>query len=686
MKTVKDGRKPNDSLYVIFHMQKHDISPSLSEVHDHDVGLLDDASDDISSAGHGGAVDDAVVSTPAKVADLLLDNVILLVKGRDGAHAADAENGNLTLDNDGAQDGATDVANVGDCDGAARHVVGGELALLGKALEAVELGGNGDDVERADVLDDRDDEALGRVHGDTNVVLGAHDEGRLVVVGLVELDAGVEDGELVEGEGDGLDDEGEVGELGQLAVMGVLGEDLVESTAQAHEVGEVNLVGVEEVGDGEGARHALEHHLLCLGERLLRLRLNCSVGGGRSGSGGRLAAGSSVSVLDKLENVLLGDATVLAGAVNLVDVNLELLGQVADGRGRDGGALALLLGLLRGGSRRLCRSGRRGLLICGRGSSRSILLGGGGRRGSFSVGSAALDVNVDKGLADLGHLAGLVVELLDGAGEAAGNFDRGLVALDLTERGEFLDTGAGLDEPLDDLTFDDACLSRAGWLATCATRGGGSWEAEENKDIVHTFTNIGQKNGLDGAQASGLGEPSGDPGLWCFAHGDATYGSGGTPLRAEGSRSTLKKHDVFSLPCQRKREGRQKKYHDNLIDERREERMPRPIAADKVVIVADGRRRARLKSRDRIQSALVLMGKATPRIAESGAEKRQAALGLSRYAGPLIRGQTTGGPGLGQFQYFAAKGIGFFFFSVCRWLYFDGACWGLAGIQEPLLP
>lgn len=103
--------------------------------------------------------------------------------------------------------------------------------------------------------------------------------------------------------------------------------------------------------------------------------------------------------------------------------------------------------------------------LSGRGSSsssgRRVLLGRGRR--SVLLGGLALDVNVDKGLADLGHLAGVVVELLDGAGEARGDFDRGLVALDLAERGKLLDAGAGLDEPLDDLAFDDAWWGW--WLA-----------------------------------------------------------------------------------------------------------------------------------------------------------------------------------------------------------------------------
>lgn len=73
--------------------------------------------------------------------------------------------------------------------------------------------------------------------------------------------------------------------------------------------------------------------------------------------------------------------------------------------------------------------------------------------GSRSFIGVGLNINVDKRLAHLGHLARFVVELLDGTGKAAGDFHRGLVALHLAKRRELLDLSSRLDEPLDDLAL-----------------------------------------------------------------------------------------------------------------------------------------------------------------------------------------------------------------------------------------
>lgn len=58
-------------------------------VHDHDIGLLHNLLDHLGGPGHGRAVDDAVVGAPAEVADVLLDDAVLLVKGRHRPDPAD---------------------------------------------------------------------------------------------------------------------------------------------------------------------------------------------------------------------------------------------------------------------------------------------------------------------------------------------------------------------------------------------------------------------------------------------------------------------------------------------------------------------------------------------------------------------------------------------------------------------
>lgn len=84
-----------------------------------------------------------------------------------------------------------------------------------------------------------------------------------------EVDAGVEDGEVVECKGDGFDDEWEGGEFrerwGAVGCVVVAGMG-VEFSAERGEGREIVFVGVEEVRDGEGAGHCFEHGSLDRGE------------------------------------------------------------------------------------------------------------------------------------------------------------------------------------------------------------------------------------------------------------------------------------------------------------------------------------------------------------------------------------------------------------------------------------
>lgn len=135
---------------------------------------------------------------------------------------------------------------------------------------------DGDDGEGLHGFDVGDEQALGRVHCDADVVGGAGVEVR-VRGGGGGGDAGVEDGIGVEGEGEGFEDEGEVGEFwrGGLVLRGGEGGGVVEVGAEAGEGGDVEFVGVEEVRDGEGAGHCSEHLGLDWGEGDWGLGLGC---------------------------------------------------------------------------------------------------------------------------------------------------------------------------------------------------------------------------------------------------------------------------------------------------------------------------------------------------------------------------------------------------------------------------
>lgn len=82
---------------------------------------------------------------------------------------------------------------------------------------------------------------MGGVDCDADVVVFAEDEFRGLGGGGV--DAGVEEGEVVESDGDGFEDEGQVGDF-----LGVV-KGGFEGVAEGSEGGDGDLVGVEEVWD-----------------------------------------------------------------------------------------------------------------------------------------------------------------------------------------------------------------------------------------------------------------------------------------------------------------------------------------------------------------------------------------------------------------------------------------------------
>lgn len=127
----------------------------------------------------------------------------------------------------------------------------------------------------------------------------------------------------------------------------------------------------------------------------------------------------------------------------------------------------------------------------------------------------AVDVNFDKRLAHPRHLARLVVQLLDGTGEAARDLDRRLVALHLAQRREFLDARPGLDEPLYHLALDDA------------------------------LANVGQQHRLHGPQPPRLAEPPRSP-----TPAAAPLGGNrghGLPLPPQHAGASLEEHGAFTI-------------------------------------------------------------------------------------------------------------------------------------------
>lgn len=135
--------------------------------------------------------------------------------------------------------------------------------------------------------------------------------------------AGVKDGVVVKGKREGLYYEGKVGEFRLVLRCG----GIVDVGAQTGQSGDVNLVGVEEMGDGEGAGHCFEHVGLDWGESDGGLVLDCCGGvcRGRGRRRGRGGARRSV-----VQDVFFEDSTVLTGADDFGDVDLKLFQEASD--------------------------------------------------------------------------------------------------------------------------------------------------------------------------------------------------------------------------------------------------------------------------------------------------------------------------------------------------------------------
>src|SRR6476469_2665481 len=97
----------------------------------------------------------------------------------DGAQlgADDAEDGDFGGVDDGGEAGAADAAEAGDGERATGQVRRPELAVTGFGGGGHELSGQFHDALAVGVLDDRDHQAAGGVHGDADVVVVLEDEG-----------------------------------------------------------------------------------------------------------------------------------------------------------------------------------------------------------------------------------------------------------------------------------------------------------------------------------------------------------------------------------------------------------------------------------------------------------------------------------------------------------------------------
>ncbi|GIX65248.1 transcriptional regulatory protein, putative [Babesia caballi] len=381
-----------------------------SEVLPEPADVLQDVPKGGGEARDGGAVDVAVVGGDAEAGDVARDELVADVAGA-AAGGAESDDGALAAEEARVDVGAADGAEVAEGGGAAGDVLGGEAQLRGELLDAGEVLLELPDALPLDVADDGDQQPA--VGGDSNVD---------VVLGVLHVavagELAVHDGVGRQGERHALEEEGGHGQLG----IGAFGAFLAVEVA---EVGEVEVLTDGDVRDLEGGDHGLGH---AAADAVELDELAGAVGAGRAGRG-------------ELLDVLAGDLAHGAGGRDLLDVDAELLGQLADaGRGADAGA-ALPLGALErlaGGARRL-RGGA--LPSCGRcGRLLRVVLG--------------LDVH-ERG-ANFNHFARVHVELFDDAGVPAGDVHRGLVALHGAHGLHLLDLVAHGLVPAHELHLGDA--------------------------------------------------------------------------------------------------------------------------------------------------------------------------------------------------------------------------------------
>mmetsp|Transcript_22640 Transcript_22640/g.38841 ORF Transcript_22640/g.38841 Transcript_22640/m.38841 type:complete len:209 (+) Transcript_22640:151-777(+) len=154
----------------------------------------------------------------------------------DGVHAQDGRLGGV--DNRGGEEGA-EHPPVGDGEGAAGHVVDGELVvlrLLPQIKDALLYVGEGEGVA---VAEDGYDEAAGRGHRHRDVHI-------VTVNDVVAVDDCVDIGEVLKRDGGGLDEGGHESELDIV----LLQEVVLVLVAELHQVRHVNFVEGREDGRG----------------------------------------------------------------------------------------------------------------------------------------------------------------------------------------------------------------------------------------------------------------------------------------------------------------------------------------------------------------------------------------------------------------------------------------------------
>lgn len=391
------------------------------------------------------------------------------VAGHDGLfRATHAEDGNFGIVYDGRGERSAVGPDVGDGKSSAGEFFAGDGAILALVGQFRDFSTQREDGDAIGLVDDGDHEAVIGVDGNTHV-----DDTLDEDFGVGIVDIGVELGEMLECAARGLDDEWEEGDLfarggllltaeavepgdvgrvhdgkvhggadGLVQRVGDLASDTAEWDALRDARG-INLDGRKGLGWAGGSRRCGKVVEGTVGSS--RGRRN----GGRGGTCGAFNIGS-------------GHTTAAARATDPADVDFQIPGEFADGWSCSDPAITAQGGDTFHGTDdrtgigsgiRAGESGWRRGMCRGRCWGRGM---DGGRRIGDRLAVLRGVFEGDNGVANVGDITNLPVELGDASGVGTREFCKGLVCLDLGEGLHFGDGVALLDLPGDDFDFVEA--------------------------------------------------------------------------------------------------------------------------------------------------------------------------------------------------------------------------------------
>lgn len=267
-----------------------------------------------------GAIDYAVIVAQGQMDDGAdgygIVSVIVGYDHRLFRDATDSHDRDVGLIDDGQTEDSAELAGIGDGEGCAFDVGGHELFVACALTEASDAALEAEEVELVGAFEDGNDESPIEGNGDAGVDV-------LVVADVVAFERSVDDGELLQRDDGGADEEGHEGEARAIALL----ESVFKFVAQINDAREVDFEHAVDVSAGAARLdHALGDDLahIAHGDEVAGDGSRSWCGGAWGGWCGRGCGWSRGAMLDEIENVLLGDAAAGSGAADLGEIDVVL--------------------------------------------------------------------------------------------------------------------------------------------------------------------------------------------------------------------------------------------------------------------------------------------------------------------------------------------------------------------------